>query len=498
MKQLIILIFTFITVGSSAQNIVLNDTLDVYPEIKPESGVMILRIPVNFDQAVLLDNIPASLKDLTIQQIDLVYTTYKQNPDFDQEVLNRKRIRRLLKELPEARDPLINWRIIGQSKARDAEEAKELFHGFVIYYRPKPTKESIEKEIDYIDRMLGFKDEGSTNKERAAESVGEDPSSKEKSGAIEEIEKPEETSANKAVSEGITTNPMIEMLRFPPMENDCYTAITGTRKASMDRFKLFSDSVMRDPMIKRMSWTSNKGPGKHTYHYVYYLIKEDCDSSLIYVPDWLNGADYNAVEATFKRHPDWQNSLVVMDVTGSMSPYIAKTMSWVKATQDSSQVSAFVFFNDGDMTPDSRKKTGTVGGIYGARNTAFEPVYKQMKTTMNNGGGGDCPENNVEATIKGINDYPDCDEVIMVADNWATPRDLSLVKQLDRPVHVIVCGSFFGLNEAYIQLAYDTRGSVHTIEEDLDARDINPGAQFRVGKNYFTLVNGKIVRAEHK
>jgi hypothetical protein len=204
------------------------------------------------------------------------------------------------------------------------------------------------------------------------------------------------------------------------------------------------------------------------------------------------------VKKTFERNPQWENSLVIIDVTGSMSPYIGKTMSWIKATQDSSQISAFVFFNDGDATPHHKKISGRVGGIYSVTNESFGSVYAEMKSTMRKGGGGDCPENNVEATIKGTNEFPDCEEIIMVADNWATPRDMKFTAQLKKPVHVIICGGSQGINEAYVQLAYDTEGSVHTIEEDLNVREIEAGKQFKIGSSYFTLVNGRIVRAKHK
>jgi len=234
---------------------------------------------------------------------------------------------------------------------------------------------------------------------------------------------------------------------------------------------------------------------------VYYSLNEECDTA--YTIDFSNpfswdNKEFNAVQATFERHPEWENTHIIMDVTGSMSPYIAKTMAWIKATQDSSQVQAFTFFNDGNATPDRKKRVGEVGGIYSVENKAYDPVYNQMKNTMRKGGGGDCPENNIEATISGMKSFPDCDEIIMVADNWATPRDLSLLGKIKVPIHIIVCGGQNGINIDFIQAAYETGGSIHTIEDDLDLRSIKPGKQFRVGRNYFTLSGGKIVRAEHK
>ncbi len=187
-----------------------------------------------------------------------------------------------------------------------------------------------------------------------------------------------------------------------------------------------------------------------------------------------------------------------MDVTGSMSPYIAKTMAWVKATQDSTRVDAFVFFNDGDAKPTNQKVVGKVGGIYAIENKGFDLIYGVLKSTMRKGGGGDAPENNVEATIKAVSLYPNCKEVIMVADNWASPRDLQIAKELNCPVHVIICGSNQGINLDYIQLAYETGGSIHTIEEDMEMRNIKSGKSFHIGKQFFTIIDGKVRMAKNK
>jgi len=330
-----------------------------------------------------------------------------------------------VKSLKKAKNPLIDWRIIGQNKATDSESAKELYHGFVIYYRPAPTKESIEEEISFMDDYLDGKIP-----------MGADLSRKSTSVVCDEI----------------------------------VPGSSGTTLAP--------PAVVESPMSDTTIYLTTE------YSIIGYST--------------YSGSDYSAVQETFKRHPEWKNSLVVMDVTGSMSPYIAQTMAWVKETQKSSQIDAFVFFNDGDAKPHHQKRVGSVGGVYSATNSSFSNVYGELKSTMRKGGGGDCPENNVEATIKGIDQYPNCDEVIMMADNWATPRDLSLAKSLKKPVHIIVCGASSGMNMQYIQLAYDTGGSIHTIEEDLEMRSIKVGKQFKIGNSYFALVKGRIVRAEHK
>ena len=440
MKRLIIPVLFLAHIGW-AQNHVSQETVKVYEKETIVPGAGVLEVPVSFDQASLLRSLPADLKDLSIQGIDLVYTTFKENPAFDQEALNTRRMNTLIKKLPVAENPLIRWRAIGQSEAVDKYAARKLFHGFVIYYRPKPTAESIEGEIAFIDGYVG---EGTSS----AFATNQDEVVPEEELAIESVAIVYDSSPI------LSTEPVAMEVRSPygVTEADSYVVSTGE---------------------VAYAWTP----------YNYNALPE---------------ADFNIMKETYERHPNWEKTLVVMDVTGSMSPYIAKTMAWVKATQESSQIDAFVFFNDGDNASDYKKRVGHVGGIYGVHNTTFGGVYQEMRKTMRRGGGGDCPENNVEASLDGIRDYPNCDEIVMMADNWATPRDLSLAKQLEKPVHVILCGANYGINIEYLQLAYDSGGSVHTIEEDLEMRSIKPGKQFKLGKSYFTLIKGRIVRAQHK
>lgn len=516
--------------------------VDQYQIESEVPGQKAVQIPCGFNTEKLHSMIPDSLDGLSIIRIDLVFTTYRTAEDFDQEGLNNNRMKTFKGEWPGTNDPLIEWRRIGQSQATLREDAAKMFHGFVVYYRPTPTKESIEAELSFIDEFLEM-DETSVT-----EHVSDQATDKKEGTVVrnthsdsehEKIER--KTTGTKGVSLKMDHESELSVVHGNihytknalsiPFESgdkirwnqenyvmsgltyvdncflvDCFT-MTGT-KADYERKR---DSLKSADNTAWFHTSKSRRINSKVYKYHFYVstILEECDSvpesaetistwSPTYRSKWMDNADYGVVEAVFRRNPDWKNSLVVMDVTGSMSPYIAKTMAWVKATQDSTQVHAFVFFNDGDMTPDRQKKTGRVGGIYSTVNSDFKAVYNKMKLTMQKGGGGDCPENNVEATIKGIQLHPTADEIIMVVDNWATPRDLELVKDIGKPVHVIVCGSFSGVNVKYIQLAIDTGGSIHTIENDLDSRDIKSGESFKVGKFYYALVEGKVVKAEIK
>ncbi len=116
---------------------------------------------------------------------------------------------------------------------------------------------------------------------------------------------------------------------------------------------------------------------------------------------------------------------------------------------------------------------------------------------MEAGNGGDLEENNIEALIKTEQLFPNCKSIVMIADNFATPRDMSLLNQLKKPVHVIVCGASPILNENYLTIAYVTKGSVHFNNKDItNVHTFEEGATVQVGKETFVLKKGKFVKRD--
>ncbi len=195
------------------------------------------------------------------------------------------------------------------------------------------------------------------------------------------------------------------------------------------------------------------------------------------------------------RNPDWEEMLVVADLTGSMSPYIAQLLVWLKLNMHERPAQHFVFFNDGDRTPNFLKQIGETGGLYDTKTESLDTVLHTAYKTMMNGYGGDEPENNVEATLHGINECQHCQDVVMIADNWATPRDLSLAKKVKKPLKIILCGTDKGVNAKYLNLARQTGGSIHTIEEDiLNLMDLNEGESIVIGDEKFQIQSGEFTQ----
>jgi hypothetical protein len=84
------------------------------------------------------------------------------------------------------------------------------------------------------------------------------------------------------------------------------------------------------------------------------------------------------------------------------------------------------------------------------------------------GDGGDPEENDMEAIIKAIAHYRnEITDVILIADNTSCMRDYGLLYRVHKPVHVILCRTDCGINPQYVNLAYKTGGSVHTLKEDV-------------------------------
>lgn len=179
------------------------------------------------------------------------------------------------------------------------------------------------------------------------------------------------------------------------------------------------------------------------------------------------GIGDSLVFSTFDNHPEWKKALVVMDWTGSMYRFGAQAILWHSLNFKTSGIQNFVFFNDGDGMPDEEKEIGKTGGIYFAQANNIDRLIKTFYLVGKRGKGGDEEENDVEALIKGMNRFEDFDELVLIADNNSCMRDFRLIANIGVKVNVIVCGTKYGINPQYINLAYLTGGSIHTIEEEI-------------------------------
>ena len=180
------------------------------------------------------------------------------------------------------------------------------------------------------------------------------------------------------------------------------------------------------------------------------------------------GIQDSTVYKVLERHPLWQNSVVIMDWTKDMYTNSAQAVLWHKVHQKTSGINYFVFFNDGNKLPKRRKKVGKTGGIYYQKSNNIHRVEKRFDYVIRRGDGGDDAANNdIEALMMAANKFKKINSFILIADNRTCIRDMRLLKYLNIPIKIILTNVDGPVNPQYINLAYKTGGSIHTINDDI-------------------------------
>jgi hypothetical protein len=383
-----------------------------------------IALPFDFGSDQFKDStILAKLENTHIKYITYVYSDFKSDSEFKQEELNRERLYNLYQYFPELFDSNeTEWKIIEQTGVNSEQNAKELFHGFVVYYRPSPTKESMESEIAFMESMIDT--------------------------ALTFISPVSETSSI------ITTVESVAVI---------------------------------DELGSEAYYESD----------IAFEVADSAYTSEVGTFDYGNYFQDTTVSAVLNRNKNWDKMLINCDLTGSMSPYSAQLFVWHRLNIDKNKIQHFVFFNDGDMTPDNKKNAGNTGGIYYSKADNFDDLKEVAYKCMRNGYGGDAPENDIEAMLKGFKKCKDCGDVILIADNWANMRDYEFIDKIDRPVRIILCGTQFGINKQYLDLARATKGSVHTIEEDIsNLMDLREGEEITISGHTFIIKNGRFIEVK--
>lgn len=103
-------------------------------------GKNVIEIPSSFAKEAVEDQeILNLLANKEVKRVELYYTQFKENPDFDQQALNEKRVNELLEKYPELKNQKIVWVWKEQTLAQTKEDASKCFHGFRIYGIDKPV-----------------------------------------------------------------------------------------------------------------------------------------------------------------------------------------------------------------------------------------------------------------------------------------------------------------------------------------------------------------------
>ncbi|WP_123776074.1 hypothetical protein [Brumimicrobium aurantiacum] len=194
----------------------------------------------------------------------------------------------------------------------------------------------------------------------------------------------------------------------------------------------------------------------------------------------------------FERN-NWKKPVVVADVTCSMFPYIEQVVFWFLLKLNKKEEAYIALYNDGDGIPNNQKKIGSTKGIHSVRTKKYVEFRDTLLQAVSFGCSGDSPENDVEAILKAQNDNPNAKEIILIADNFSEMRDHQLISDIEKPVRIILCGTKYRLNVHYLNLAFATGGSIHTLNEDLfNLIKKSEGETFEFAGKSFKIKDGKV------
>lgn len=367
------------------------------------------------------------IKDtVEVTRIDVVYSKYPLRSGTYNEIypLLFERLNALFRVDPDLNDSSIEFGKILQTHCENDPQVRSLFHGIVIHYQhfqesEPPTLVSLTK-TERINSALTKKDEEQSSIEDMEAAV------------LRLLELPDIPAEVKQQIENKPLDVQIEFAKEYLLEQINSEPDYELSELSPEKIDTFKQEVQ------------------------------------FFASSYRSGD--SVVHAVFNRHPEWKNLLVVNDWTGSMYNYGAQVLEWHLKNFESSGILSLTLFNDGDMRPQHEKEVGETGGIYMEPADNIPQLIDLFNYVMLKGGGGDGPENNIEAILKAKEKYERFSGIVLIADNNACIRDISLADRIGVPVKVIVCGydKKRGVNPHLVYLAKVTNGGIYTIEDDLE------------------------------
>ena len=473
----------------------------------PDSEQDYLVLESNFSKETV-KQIPFS--DRRIVRVDLVYTTYRESQQFDQRELDIARLEALIGINPRiVSNKFFDWNIIGQTGCNSSSQCLDFFHGFVIYYEDYFTSETSRKEIDSIKTELKELNQWiSKNQEKVQVTYDRIPceypeslySSEFLTERLAKLYQCSEDYKARVFFEadfdynGRTTDVRVKGNLFP-CKNELAKRLNyilqwkrGITIGNL-QYGLTAKGYVSFPLkgesVQITSFEIDESLKKQYQMLQQYsqCVAYDMDTSYVKLLPKMEKRDVSCV----LQRNNWNPELYVVDVTGSMYPFTADLLKWLKLKSDSTMKS-YVFFNDGNDKPTSQKVIGQTGGVFVVKTSKFEEVKASMFEAMRNGGGGDLPENNFEALMTGVNKTNPSGEIVMVADNYSFPRDEVMLARFNGRLRIILCHTEKGINTDYLNLARKHGFTLHTFSADIV--DFSQ-SQLEVEGNVYRLVEGK-------
>lgn len=456
------------------------------------------------------------LRDLTILKVYYVYTSYRQSSSFNQLNLDRKRFKQLNASFPELiESPYVQWELVKQTGCGSPEMGKSFFHGFVFIHRPVQTEQERLAEIerleeymknptdvflmpnsDILEEQLNPSGSTSSNPTIIPDQEAHYGAGPEAMLTFLKKELRTDEIATKRDDQWVKThikideNGIISDLEFLGEHPErIKNAVEGAIFAMPNWEPARKDSIPVESELDlevRVSYSPNVNG--------MYLINGDRPSleqnTLEEKPSDLTELYGGSTpqEIFMKQAPVYkglevmdrnERCALIMDVTGSMSDHVASMKRWIKQNEDSLNFTSFTFFNDGDDKSTRKKKIGSTGGVYTTFHLAN--LSNLIAETMRRGGGGERPENDIEAILHTQEKDTMCDAILLVGDNYSEVRDIGLLRSVNKRVNVLMCSVKRSIRPDYLLIAKYTGGYLIYNGEIIVLKNIQKGQILSIG-----------------
>lgn len=511
---------------------VLNAKVQQISKIQPKKESNTLVLSSSFSEGTLR-NVSGKPKG-ELQTVYYIYTSYRQNASFDQNVLNSERITRLARMIPEVlENRYIEWKIIEQTGCTSPQMGKTFFHGFVLEYRSEVTEKSREQEIQNLEaffqnpaggyrtsndpnvssvnQQLLLNDESNYSKEDVANSsnranIDTEANFPEGNFALYEYLKKNIPSGGKialnrddewvAFDMTVDENGKIGKLTFEDgVEDYMKDAVNAVMQGMPDWNPAVKDgaSIASDvnlelrmsfsPIVRGMFNRDGKRPEFNQAEIEAAQAKEEApdEDAQQRMNAAENSAVYRAMDAVIPK----EKVAVVMDVTSSMSLHLASMNWWVVNSPDSLNIVHYTFFNDGNNMEDRKKKSGKTGGIYHGEKLKDLPAT--LMEAMRSGNGGDLVENDFEALLAAQSQDFNADALLLIVDNFSDVRDENLLSQITMKTHVLISGDVTVVRECYLNLAKATGGSILVNGNQINLENVRSTGRITIAESTYVF-----------
>lgn len=256
-------------------------------------------------------------------------------------------------------------------------------------------------------------------------------------------------------------------------------------------FKIFYNNKGQSTRKARMSILRARPPAElilSTPAYQTFLVEHKIRQDILSKKIHEDSTTYKVFERNWS---NWKNAVVVCDWTTSMFKYGTQVVSWLSEHEDAKNISGFVFFNDCDAEGRALGRSARSGEMFAVKSTRTNEVLDAMIAAVRKGGANqDLEENDAQAIKYAYDNFPEAEEIVLIADNVSPVRHMSLINDVKKPVKIIICGTTLipdlAIQPDYFTIAKKTSGSIHTIEDDLESlKNIKKGTWIKVGDIYY-------------